>query len=385
MSTLKSLFFFFVVLSVMTGCRNSNSGLTVTVTNELDVERKSETISLQVEKLEQLLPDINLDKISIIDSKDNPVLTQLLDLDQNELAEELIFQTDLAAFATKSFTLKMSAQPGQNEPQSKVFARFVPERKDDFAWENDRIEFRTYGPALQNTPDEKSGSGIDVWVKNVDHLVINKRYAGNDYHTDHGEGLDYYKVGPARGCGGVGIWQDGELKVSKNFTSWKVLANGPIRAVIKLTYAPWSLNRNSVSEVKIISIDAGSFMNKIESVFKFKQQPNNIQYAVGISKRKGKGKSLIKDNFISYWEPPHVKHGSTGCGIILDPNQMSESLQIKDHFLAIGNLPADNKTVYYAGAGWEKSKYFSGSDDWDAYVRKYAQCLNSPVKIELSK
>ncbi len=382
---LKCVFALFLLLPLVTGCQQNDSNLTVTISNELDFERKNETIALQVDNLREFIPEIDLDHITIVDSEGKTVLTQLLDLDQNDSAEKLIFQTDLAASESKSFTLKMAAQSGQDKPQSKVFARFIPERKDDMAWENDRIAFRMYGPALQNTPGEISGSGLDVWVKSVDHLVINKWYEGEDYHTDHGEGCDYYKVGPSRGCGGVGIWEDGELKVSKNFISWKVLANGPIRAVIELAFAPWSLKENSVSEVKTISIDAGSFMNKIESSFDFKKQPEKVQFAVGIVKRKDEGKSLVDKNFVSYWEPAHKKNGSTGCGIIIDSNQMAESTQTKDHYLAIGNLSEDNDALYYAGAGWEKSEYLSGKDDWEAYVQKYALCLNSPVKIEISK
>ena len=31
----------------------------------------------------------------------------------------------------------------------KVYGRHVPERKDDFAWENEYAAFRMYGPALK--------------------------------------------------------------------------------------------------------------------------------------------------------------------------------------------------------------------------------------------
>ena len=32
-----------------------------------------------------------------------------------------------------------------------TYARFVPERSDDFAFENDKVAFRIYGPALKNS------------------------------------------------------------------------------------------------------------------------------------------------------------------------------------------------------------------------------------------
>ena len=52
-------------------------------------------------------------------------------------------------------------------------SRFVPERKDDFAFENDKVAFRIYGPALK---DSKENSGIDCWLKRVDYPTIDKWY-----------------------------------------------------------------------------------------------------------------------------------------------------------------------------------------------------------------
>ncbi len=85
-----------------------------------------------------------------------------------------------------------------------TYCRFVPERVDDFAWENDKIAFRAYGPALH---DKAEDSGFDCWLKRVDYPIINKWYkenaAGKSYHKDYGEGYDPYKAGSSRGCGGV--------------------------------------------------------------------------------------------------------------------------------------------------------------------------------------
>ena len=41
----------------------------------------------------------------------------------------------------------------------RVFGRFVPERKDDFAWENEYAAFRMYGPALA---PENPSNGVDM-------------------------------------------------------------------------------------------------------------------------------------------------------------------------------------------------------------------------------
>lgn len=77
----------------------------------------------------------------------------------------------------------------------RTFARFVPERLDDFAWENDRIAFRMYGPALQKLDGNKTGSGMDVWCKHVRQPVINSMYARKNYHNDDGHAADTYRPG----------------------------------------------------------------------------------------------------------------------------------------------------------------------------------------------
>jgi len=41
--------------------------------------------------------------------------------------------------------------------------RLVPERKDDFTWENNRSAFRLYGPALKATGE--ISNGMDFWAE----------------------------------------------------------------------------------------------------------------------------------------------------------------------------------------------------------------------------
>jgi len=52
---------------------------------------------------------------------------------------------------------------------SKTYARYVPERFDDFAWENDVVAFRMYGKALEGRKDD--AQGMDYWAKRTDQLT----------------------------------------------------------------------------------------------------------------------------------------------------------------------------------------------------------------------
>jgi rhamnogalacturonyl hydrolase YesR len=277
--------------------------------------------------------------------------------------------------------LKLLGHPGpgavvpaaraRREPPRRAFGRHVPERMDDFAWENDRIAFRMYGPALQATGE--ISSGIDVWVKSTRRLVIDDWYEKNDYHHDHGEGLDYYKVGPSRGCGGIGIWDGKQLHVSKNWTRCKVLQNGPDKVVFELTYAPWEAGERKVWETKRITLEAGSNLNRIESTLE-SDKPGELIVGIGITTRKGGGSREWMEpskGILAYWEPPHPEHGSIGCGVIVDPSRLADVKWTSGHLLALVKVEPGKPLVYHAGAGWSKSGDFKDADAWFEYLKRF--------------
>lgn len=204
---------------------------------------------------------------------------------------ELIFQHDFAAGEhSASFTVEKSEAVAPPFPVQ-AFARYVPERLDDFAWENDRIAHRTYGQALAAPDAQGSGkevlvtSGLDIWFKRVRYPVVDRWYnKGHDhYHKDEGEGLDMYGVGTTRGAGGTGIWDGKLLHTSRNYASWKVIANGPIRAIFELRYDAWDAAGASVSEVKRFTVDAGHDFDQIDSTFSF-SGPAQLTAAIGLNK-----------------------------------------------------------------------------------------------------
>ena len=62
----------------------------------------------------------------------------------------------------------------QQAVQPKVYGRYVPERKDDFAWENEFAAWRMYGPALKA---ENPSNGVDLWLKASPELIVDSFYA----------------------------------------------------------------------------------------------------------------------------------------------------------------------------------------------------------------
>ena len=169
-------------------------------------------------------------------------------------------------------------------PIVKTFARYVPERMDDFAWESDRIAHRTYGQALIKGEGTIS-SGPDVWIKKNRGLIVDMMYATKHYHEDNGEFMDDYRVGKSRGCGGIGIWDGQKLYTSSNYRNWRLITTGPIRSEFELTYDAWDAgNGRKVSETKRYSIDAGSWFTKAQSTFS-SETNSPLTIGIGLAER----------------------------------------------------------------------------------------------------
>ena len=249
---------------------SAQTELTVTAVNTLKLARQSETIELTTRDLAPLA-EKDLTKLHVRDSSGKEVLAQSVDTDYDELRKPdmLIFQADFKPAETKRFTVFAGAKREYTKEDFRAYGRFVRERFDDFAWENDRIAHRTYGNALIFWKGEPlTSSAIDIWSKRTSKLVINDWYMVDNYHSDHGEGADVYSAGPTRGCGGSGIWFKDRLFIPINFIGSRVLANGPIRVMFELVYPPFFVNNASVSQVLRVSLDGGSQLNHFEAFYR---------------------------------------------------------------------------------------------------------------------
>ena len=358
--------------------------VSVTLANPLAVARPHETIAVALTALTKVVPGIDLKKVLVLDARGATVLSQLVDNDGDESPDEIVFQTDFAARETKAFKLVSGKRALPAPADFKVYGRFVRERHDDFAWENDRVAHRIYGPGLETyAKDPLTSSGIDVWVKRVPKLIVNEWYMTDDYHQDHGEGADFYSVGKSRGCGGVGIWTGGALASSRNFTSSRVLANGPVRLVFELTYAPWDAGGGKVSETKRVTLDAGTPFNRIESTFVAQGTPS---VGIGIAKHPGNAeKTDLKLAWRGVWEPlDSGKSGHLGCAVMLQPGSKAQAAETAAEYLLVTPAPSRGPLVYYAGTTWDQVSGVTSLEAWHKEGQGLAARLEAPIRLNLA-
>jgi hypothetical protein len=255
----------------------------------------------------------------------------------------------------------------------RAYARLVPERMDDLAWENDKVAFRVYGPALRSGPED---SGIDVWCKRVARPVLDKWYfqdrtAGLPYHKDHGEGLDAYHVGDTRGCGGLGLWIDDKLVIADTYISAEIIWTGPEVAEFHTVYRyPVQIEGKPLFEYRVTRLRLGERLSEITS--RFSAQPNQRfrnkkpeiklphEIAIGVNTQ-NKGASMTLDGekgIIAVYETLAGKN--LGTGVIVDPKTVVRTTRLpatdklgKNEQALIIVRPDEQGTVSYrSGFAW---------------------------------
>jgi rhamnogalacturonyl hydrolase YesR len=357
------------------------------------------------------LPIVLKSTENIMDGVSSRILdSQIYSSKTNPTPDKLLFQVDLAPGESRTFyILDVASLAAVPPPIMKTMARFVPERYDDFSWESDRIAHRTYGLALIKAENTIS-SGPDVWIKKDRGLIVDVMYATKHYHEDNGSFMDDYRVGHSRGCGGIGIWDGKKLYTSSNYRNWKVITTGPIRSEFELTYDAWDAgNGRMVSETKRYSIDAGSWMTKAQSTFT-SDDKSPLTVGIGLAERAcptNREEFIANDQtegWMTYWQPEDKPKGVTADAIVLakgavkeftndDPNMPDatkhanvpqpthEGYPAIRNQLAISQAEVGKPFEYYFGACWDRSGDFTNHEQWEAYVKRFAERRDQPLQV----
>ena len=417
---MKKILLFFVAALLLASCGVERGTLEVTVFNPSDLDRNGQLVEVGMDIVSHRLKLDDTTQFVIVDGIGKQVPYQLT------YDGKLLFPIDVKANDSAVYVVQVGT-PQEELFDMAVYGRKYPERVDDVAWENDRVAFRTYGPALQANGER--AFGYDVWLKRVPELVVEDRYEkelnpatkaqidslrrmGKDseanelyqsvsYHVDHGNGLDCYKVGPTLGGGAAALLVDDEIVYPYCYVGEpEILDNGPLRFTVKLTYAPTVIKGDSaVVETRIISLDKGSYMNKTEVSYSGLTVPTPIAAGIVIHPENPDAYTLEPEKgYVTYTDLSDNIHNGNGeiylgivshlmseAKVVLFSEEESKTLRggACGHVLAIAEyLEPDFKHTYYWGNGW--SKYgFADADAWNAYVAEFAYKVQHPLGVQV--
>ena len=286
-----------------------------------------------------------------------------------------------------------------------------PERKDDFAWENDRGAYRVYGPALERSKERSYG--IDVWTKNTPELVVDDRYYIEDvvtipridslyrnnwhkrdslyriisYHYDHGRGLDPYRVGASLGCGAPALMVGDSIVMPYCFERYEVLDEGPLRFTVRLVQSPRMVCGVKVVEQRQITLDKGSnFCKMMVSYSPPKQgELEGVSLCSGVVLQPEDRESyVLGQNYVSYTDPtdqPNV-HQAPLYVAVLFPNGTVTTKRQDNHVLGIVSNYDFKPYTYYFGSAWAKYDVRT-EEEWKARIEWYLRSLQQPLKVTI--
>lgn len=249
-----------------------------------------------------------------------------------------------------------------DEPRDKAMARHVPERMDDFVWENDLIAGRAYGKALEGNP---LSPGLDIWVKMPGALVADQWYAQaqNDpdyYHHDHG-GKDCYKVAKSLGGGASVPMVDGRfIYPSTNWRECEVIEDTDSRVVFELRYPAWDVAGVPVSLTKRFTLEAGSYFCKVEDLYEggfetlsvaagfWKHNPADVQ------------EYYASQNALAIWESAsdqsiEPEDGKLGIAVVMPDADQALYEGPEGHAVLVKNITPGETVTYHFGSCWSKA------------------------------
>jgi hypothetical protein len=259
-------------------------------------------------------------------------------------------------------------------PGVKAYGRFVPEREDDFTWENDKVAFRIYGPASSG---KGQVSGVDAWLKKVPYSIIDKWYAGHlegiSYHEDHGEGYDPYHVGDSRGVGGTAVWVDGKPWPAGKYQGYQVLQSGADEVEFTVQYE-WETPLGLVAESKTISLALGEQLYRVDSAFTLNGEPASLPVAIGLTTHDGQAAVFgnPETGRISTWES--IDGNGLGTGAMIAAERVSLILDVpsekKDasHIWLVTSTDENGELSFRAGFAWQAAGEITTIEQWNEYL-----------------
>ena len=326
---------------------------------------------------------------------------------------KVLIEAGVRPKGTQTFTIRRGTPKVY---KTVCYGRIFPERKDDFAWENDRGAYRVYGPALQKT-GEKS-YGVDVWTKNTPELVLDQRYwvedvvmmpaveklrkenrqrgdslyRLNSYHNDHGRGSDLYRVGATLGCGTPALIVDDELVYPYCFKMYKILDEGPLRFSVQLDYESKVIGEDTITEHRIITLDKGSNFNR--STVWYDGFTTVVELATGVVVHQEDRNSVVLAKDYVHYADPTDNIPVNNCQLFvaaLFPDGVNETAirQFKKvdsgavgHALGIVDNYSGLPYTYYFGSAWSKFDVRTQAE-WQQRIDWKLRNVRQPLAVEI--
>ncbi len=409
---MRSSLLYLMFLSVLFSCNNKKE-LSFSVENPTSNTRKDEPVIVKRAELVSLIGSVDEIMLPVLKTASGvDIPSQADDLDKDGNWDELFFLIDLKPNETK--IVKVSFIGIDQFPEYPVrsnirFANMdLPDHKElsdaprlkstvsensqkyfqmeGPAWENDKVAFRNYYDAR---------NGFDIFGKKVPYMVLDSvGIIAHSYHVPLNWGMDILKVGNSLGAGAIAIEKGNQFYRFHNLDegSLEIVADGPLRSILKLKFKGWKAGEDIYSMVHEISIWGGAqfYQSKvtisglkgdehlitgivnIDSDSLIVKEPNS-QYVIMAThdnqaydgEKLGLGLLIKKDDFVRTNIAPEK-----GDGIV-------------QTYMAELNIRNDKPVKFYFYSGWElQDKRFADPSYFLKVMKEDADRFANPVFLK---
>jgi hypothetical protein len=378
-----------------------NTPKEVVIDNNSNEERKDELVVLKRDKLENIIGNMAPGKyLAIKGSTGVPVVVQYDDLDGDRQWDEAAFLysfkpneklTVNGEFTNAPATVKAMVRAHVRQMKKNADNTFGPVAVDkdtmpvnaqptDFskqalppyltegpAWENDKVGFRIYFDVRNDK---------DIWGKTTNRMVLDEvgTDATHSYHELSDWGMDILKVGASLGAGALALevplpnGKDTLVRLGGSNieqVTYEKLADGPVRAICRLTYKNWKVASGlaPVSVTEEISIWGGQYF--YESKVWVKDAPAGSKLVTGIVNFNSK--QLYETGSADYkaiytFDTQSENKDKLGMAIVMPAAQAAgaaatpnANTDIQNTYIMKANIKNNEPVVFRFYACWEKT------------------------------
>lgn len=343
---------------------------------------------------------------------------QFDDLDHDGLWDELCFMTDMQALSTKVIHVYVGFHTfgwqahGTHAAVGSYMRHLVP------FWESGNVGWKLWYP-----------TDVDVFAKRTPVLMAHRLYMENldGYgvsRVDSRYGSDIMQVGNSFGGGGIGLFEYPEqpARISRprftarspagtNFNAspvedtrfaFEVLANGPVRSMVRVRTMNWNTGRGSYALSQTYSAFANESYSTARVQFtQFAPDHPGTRFAVGIRKRSGETMLHQNEGVVissgpeSIRNPDDLEDMQTGLSVDFAGTALVVAERHEPAYLLVPDYGANHvfgiqpdasrSFEYLIAAAWSEGAVLDTPQLFRDYVLRTAREFNSPIRLAGSR
>ena len=399
-----------VCLAAMTFALSSfaQKSFDITVTNDLKKARKDAPIVLN---LKDFAKDI---KSALVRHNNQEIPCQLDDIDQDGIADELCFITDIDGKSSEKFniTLYNEGKPRVYDP--KVYVEMLLSNKKikesnkqnlyisqltvdngvnpywmihhhGAAFENEMVAYRIYFDHRQT---------VDIYGKYNKGLELRQ----TQFYPDEGQkkagfGDDVLWVGSTLGLGTLRGW-DGKQPVmltDVDKRSQRIISRGPLRTIVEVKDKGWTILHGDepVDMTALYTLYAGQRNCDIDVTFSPQSSSRllstgfiNVKNSTEYSDGKGLRGCWGTDWPVSAKDSVGHKRETVGLGIYIPEEYIvSEEPANKDNYAYVVKTNNDRLKYSITFCSDNETFGFHSDKDWYKYLKEWKEVMEKPLRI----